>query len=116
MTNVDHRSLPCSVQIFFAVRCGNPAAFTGDSKGISFLEIARKERSMIRHGVPILAELRQPLRQLVNRFKQVAAAALHDRVQAFNHILLEIRSTAVGRERGSILILLVEKKLARIFR
>ena len=56
MPYIHYRSLSCSVQIFFAVSCDNPAAFTGDSKGISFLEIARKERSMIRHGVPILAE------------------------------------------------------------
>ncbi len=67
--DIDYRSLSGSVQIFFAVSCGDPAAFTGDSEGISFLEIARKERSMIRHGVRILAELRQRLRQLVNRFE-----------------------------------------------
>jgi len=56
MPDIDYRSLSCSVQIFFAVSSGNPAAFTRDSKGIGFFEIARKERSMIRHGVRILAE------------------------------------------------------------
>ena len=42
MPDVDYRSLSCSVQIFFAVSCGNPAAFTGDSKGIGFLKLRGK--------------------------------------------------------------------------
>lgn len=59
MPDIDYRSLPRGIQIFLAVRSGNPAAFTGDSNGILLFEIARKERWMIRHGVRILAELRQ---------------------------------------------------------
>src|ERR1041385_529838 len=56
MPGVYDRSLSCCVQIFFAVRGGNPAAFSRDSNGILLLEIARKQRWMIRHGVRILAE------------------------------------------------------------
>ena len=58
MPDVDDRGLTCSVQIFFAVSGGNPAAFARDSNGILLFEIARKERAMIRHGVRILAEQR----------------------------------------------------------
>jgi hypothetical protein len=60
MPDIDYRSLSCSVQIFFAVSCGDPATFTTHSNGIFFFEIARKERWMIRHGVPILAERATP--------------------------------------------------------
>jgi hypothetical protein len=59
MPDIDHRSLSCCVKIFFAVSGGDPAAFSGDSNGIFFFEIARKKRWMIGHGVPILAEQRR---------------------------------------------------------
>jgi len=56
MPDVYDSVLSCGVQIFSAVCCGNPAAFARDGERIGLLEIARKERSMIQHGVPILAE------------------------------------------------------------
>ena len=108
MANVDYCSLSRCVQIFFAVGCGNPAPFTGDSKGISFLEIARKERWMIRHGVRILAEHRN--RTLIDSSAIIPAAtlllgAMFMRALAesgFGTLLPDGGET--GRERGIFLV------------
>jgi len=59
MPDVDHRSLPGGVQILFAVRRRDPAAFSANSNGVFFFETAWEESWMIRHGVRILAELRR---------------------------------------------------------
>jgi len=61
MPDVYDRGLPGSVQIFSAVSGGNPAAFARDGERIGLLEIARKQSSIIRHGVRILAEQRKTL-------------------------------------------------------
>ena len=59
MPDIDYRCLSRCIQIFFAVGGGKPAAFPGNSERIALVEVAGKQRWMIRHGVRILAEQRQ---------------------------------------------------------
>src|SRR5689334_17863637 len=58
MPDVDHGCLTGSVQVSFAVNGSNPATFSAHSNGIFFFEIAREQRSIVGHGVRILAEPR----------------------------------------------------------